>query len=442
MLKLLKGVHIPHRKNTYLSVPTEMPPPANVTLLCSMHIGKPATPIVKVGDTVKVGQTIAEQNGFISAPVHASISGTVKKVDEALTSQGVYVPAVTIESDGLMSIHESVFPPNINSREDFISAVKNSGVVGLGGAGFPSYVKLNPKQSVDTLIINGAECEPYITSDNFTMISKAGLISQFFELMKEYIGIKKIIVGIEKNKPDAINIMNKLAESDSSVTVKILPSSYPQGAEKVLIYNTTGKIVPAGKLPADIGCIVCNCTTAASISEYINTGMPLVKKCITVDGSAVKNPQNVIVPIGTSLFDVFEYCGGFSEAPEKIIYGGPMMGLSVPSDDVPVIKNTNAILAFGKHDAKTPKTTACIHCGRCVNHCPLGLAPTEIEKAYKGKNGEALEKLQVNLCMECGCCSYVCPAKRPLVQTNKLAKAALREYMSKKQAKAKEENGR
>ena len=170
--------------------------------------------------------------------------------------------------------------------------------------------------------------------------------------------------------------------------------------------------------------------------------MPLVRKCITVDGSAVKNPQNVIVPIGTSLSDVFDFCGGFSETPEKIIYGGPMMGLSVPSDDVPVIKNTNAILAFGKADSKSPKTTSCIHCGRCVNHCPLGLAPTEIEKAYKSKNGEALEKLCVNLCMECGCCSYICPAKRPLVQTNKLAKAVLRDYISKKQAKAKEENGK
>lgn len=442
MLKLLKGINVPHRKSTYLSVPTEIPSPKSVTIICSMHIGKPDTPTVKVGDAVKVGQLIAEQNGFISSPVHASISGTVKKIEDALTSQGTYVPAITIESDGLMTADENIVPPAVNSREDFISAVKNSGIVGLGGAGFPTYVKLDPKQNVDTLIINGAECEPYITSDSYTMISKAALISQFFELMKKYIGIKKIIIGIEKNKPDAIEVMEKLAESDPAVTVKTLPSSYPQGAEKVLIYNTTGRTVPAGKLPADVGCIVCNCTTAASVSEYINTGMPLVRKCITVDGSAVKNPQNVIVPIGTSLSDVFDFCGGFSETPEKIIYGGPMMGLSVPSDDVPVIKNTNAILAFGKADSKSPKTTACIHCGRCVNHCPLGLAPTEIEKAYKSKNGEVLEKLCVNLCMECGCCSYICPAKRPLVQTNKLAKAVLRDYISKKQAKAKEENGK
>ena len=442
MLKMLKGIRVPHRKNTYLSSPAEMPPPKSVTLLCSMHIGKPAAPVVKVGDRVLVGQPVAEQSGFISSPVHASVSGTVKKIEDILTSSGTYVPAITIESDGLMERHESVTPPVINTREDFISAVRASGIVGLGGAGFPTYVKLDAKEGVDTLIINGAECEPYITSDSVTLLSRGEEIIEAIGLMKKFIGIKKVIIGIEKNKKEAILNMKKLAAGDDSITVKALPSSYPQGAEKVLIYNTTGKVVPAGKLPADVGCIVCNCTTAAEIADYIKTGMPLVKKCVTVDGGAVKSPQNVVVPIGTSLADVFEFCGGFSEEPEKILYGGPMMGISVPSPDSPVLKNTNAILAFGKADATAPRTTACIHCGRCVNHCPLGLVPTEIEKAYKAKSGELLEKLQVNLCMECACCSYICPAKRPLVQTNKLAKATLRDYIAKKQAKAKEESGK
>ena len=442
MLKMLKGIRVPHRKNTYLSSPAEMPPPKSVTLLCSMHIGKPAAPVVKVGDRVLVGQPVAEQSGFISSPVHASVSGTVKKIEDILTSSGTYVPAITIESDGLMERHESVTPPVINTREDFISAVRASGIVGLGGAGFPTYVKLDAKEGVDTLIINGAECEPYITSDSVTLLSRGEEIIEAIGLVKKFIGIKKVIIGIEKNKKEAILNMKKLAAGDDSITVKALPSSYPQGAEKVLIYNTTGKVVPAGKLPADVGCIVCNCTTAAEIADYIKTGMPLVKKCVTVDGGAVKSPQNVVVPIGTSLADVFEFCGGFSEEPEKILYGGPMMGISVPSPDSPVLKNTNAILAFGKADATAPRTTACIHCGRCVNHCPLGLVPTEIEKAYKAKSGELLEKLQVNLCMECGCCSYICPAKRPLVQTNKLAKATLRDYIAKKQAKAKEESGK
>ena len=442
MLKMLKGIRVPHRKNTYLSSPAEMPPPKSVTLLCSMHIGKPAAPVVKVGDRVLVGQPVAEQSGFISSPVHASVSGTVKKIEDILTSSGTYVPAITIESDGLMERHESVTPPVINTREDFISAVRASGIVGLGGAGFPTYVKLDAKEGVDTLIINGAECEPYITSDSVTLLSRGEEIIEAIGLMKKFIGIKKVIIGIEKNKKEAILNMKKLAAGDDSITVKALPSSYPQGAEKVLIYNTTGKVVPAGKLPADVGCIVCNCTTAAEIADYRKTGMPLVKKCVTVDGGAVKSPQNVVVPIGTSLADVFEFCGGFSGEPEKILYGGPMMGISVPSPDSPVLKNTNAILAFGKADATAPRTTACIHCGRCVNHCPLGLVPTEIEKAYKAKSGELLEKLQVNLCMECGCCSYICPAKRPLVQTNKLAKATLRDYIAKKQAKAKEESGK
>lgn len=442
MLKMLKGIRVPHRKNTYLSSPAEMPPPKSVTLLCSMHIGKPAVPVVKVGDRVLVGQLVAEQSGFISSSVHASVSGTVKKIEDILTSSGTYVPAITIESDGLMERHESVTPPVINTREDFISAVRASDIVGLGGAGFPTYVKLDAKEGVDTLIINGAECEPYITSDSVTLLSRGEEIIEAIGLMKKFIGIKKVIIGIEKNKKEAILNMKKLAAGDDSITVKALPSSYPQGAEKVLIYNTTGKVVPAGKLPADVGCIVCNCTTAAEIADYIKTGMPLVKKCVTVDGGAVKSPQNVVVPIGTSLADVFEFCGGFSEEPEKILYGGPMMGISVPSPDSPVLKNTNAILAFGKSDATAPRTTACIHCGRCVNHCPLGLVPTEIEKAYKAKSGELLEKLQVNLCMECGCCSYICPAKRPLVQTNKLAKATLRDYIAKKQAKAKEESGK
>ena len=442
MLKMLKGIRVPHRKNTYLSSPAEMPPPKSVTLLCSMHIGKPAAPVVKVGDRVLVGQPVAEQSGFISSPVHASVSGTVKKIEDILTSSGTYVPAITIESDGLMERHESVTPPVINTREDFISAVRASGIVGLGGAGFPTYVKLDAKEGVDTLIINGAECEPYITSDSVTLLSRGEEIIEAIGLMKKFIGIKKVIIGIEKNKKEAILNMKKLAAGDDSITVKALPSSYPQGAEKVLIYNTTGKVVPAGKLPADVGCIVCNCTTAAEIADYIKTGMPLVKKCVTVDGGAVKSPQNVVVPIGTSLADVFEFCGGFSEEPEKILYGGPMMGISVPSPDSPVLKNTNAILAFGKADATAPRTTACSHGGRCVKHGPLGLVPTEIEKAYKAKSGELLEKLQVNLCMECGCCSYICPAKRPLVQTNKLAKATLRDYIAKKQAKAKEESGK
>lgn len=441
MFKSLKGVTVPHRKNTDKLPPERMPAPLSVTLLTSMHIGKPAIPVVKVGDKVGVGQLIAEQSGFVSSPVHASVSGTVKKIEDMLLSTGAYVPAVTIESDGNMTVSESVCPPTVTNYEEFIAAVKASGIVGLGGAGFPTYVKLDVKDTskIQELIINGAECEPYITSDTRTMIDRADDIAEGIKLFEKYLGVKNIIIGIEKNKPEAIAKMKGIEAADPSVTVRVLPSIYPQGGEKVLIYNLTGKTVPSGKLPLDVGCVVCNCTTVAAIASYIRTGMPLVEKCVTVDGSAVKNPKNVIVPIGTSLSDVFDFCGGFSCEVEKVITGGPMMGLAVPYQEVPIMKNTNAIIAFNKKDSREPESTQCIHCGKCVTHCPFGLSPTAIAKAYKNGDGEMLKKLEVNVCMECGCCSYICPAKRPLVQTNKLAKAMLREYNAKQEAKAKEE---
>ena len=228
--------------------------------------------------------------------------------------------------------------------------------------------------------------------------------------------------------------MQELASQKSGVEVHVLPSIYPQGGEKVLIYNTTKKIVPKGGLPLDVGVIVINCTTLAEIAKYLETGMPLVEKCITVDGSAVREPKNVVAPIGTPLTKLFDFCSGFKSEPEKVLYGGPMMGIAVPSLDEPVLKNTNAVIAMDKNEAKPPKVTPCINCGACLNHCPLKLDPREIARAYKRNSAEDLQMLCVDLCMECGCCSYVCPAKRPLVQTNKLAKAKLREYVNSKKA--------
>lgn len=436
MPKLLPGVHAPHRKNTAAMPAIKMPPPATVTLLTSMHIGKPATVIVKPGDHVDVGQKVAESSGFVSAPVHASVSGTVKKIEDTLTSSGSYVPAVVIESDGLMTPYGGVTPPSAETYDEFISALRESGIVGLGGAGFPTAVKFDVKDTsrISEVIINCAECEPYITSDTRTLIDRTEDVFDGISLLEKVLGVKKIVIAVESNKREAIEKIKPLAEKDPVVTVKVLPSLYPQGGEKVMIYHVTGKIVPAGKLPIDVGSVVCNCTTLAEIARYVRTGMPLTEKCVTVDGDAVSEPKNVIVPIGTSLSDVFTFCGGFSKTPEKILYGGPMMGLAVPSADVPILKNTNAVLAFSAKLAKEPKTTQCIHCGRCVNACPFGLSPESIGKAFEKKDGAALEKLEVNLCMECGCCSFVCPAKRPIVQTNKLAKAVLRDYQAKQKA--------
>ncbi|MBQ8600638.1 MAG: electron transport complex subunit RsxC [Clostridia bacterium] len=423
----LHGVHVPHRKNTADTAAVPMAAPKTVTIPLGMHIGTPAVPAVKVGDHVDVGTLIAEQNGGISSPVHASISGTVKAITSQLQANGQKVAAIVIESDGANTPDPAIAPPTVTNREELVDAIRRSGIVGLGGAGFPTYVKFNadPEQ-VDELVINGAECEPYITSDSLTMTERAEDMAYALKALETYLGIKKVIIGIENNKKNAIARMKELEKEDPHVKVVTLPAVYPQGGEKVLVYHTTGKVIPAGKLPLDVGCIVCNCTTLASIGSYLKTGMPLVEKCITVDGSAVKEPKNVIVPIGTSMEEVFAFCGGFKEEPGKVLYGGPMMGVAVPDLSAPVMKNTNAILAFDQKDAAPAKETACIRCGACYNHCPFGINPSAIERAYKAGDTASMEKWGVDTCMECGCCAFVCPASRPLVQTNKLAKAALK----------------
>lgn len=247
--------------------------------------------------------------------------------------------------------------------------------------------------------------------------------------------VKRIIFAIEDNKPQCISKFRSLTKAQNGMEVQALPAMYPQGGEKVLIYHTIGRIVPEGKLPLDAGAVVLNCTTLAAIARYMETGMPLVSKCVTVDGSAVKEPKNVIVPIGTSMEDVFQFCGGFSQEPKKVLYGGPMMGIAVPDLKQPILKNTNAILAFREEDARLPEPSACIKCGRCVSRCPLRLMPTEIDTALENDDLDTLVALKANLCMECGCCSYICPAHRPLVQTNRMAKAKVMAYLKEKQEK-------
>ena len=436
----LHGVRVPHRKNTAKLAPVSMPAPKSVTIPMSMHIGAPAKPVVKAGDPVSVGTLIAEAGGFVSAPIYASVSGKVTKITEYLQSNGTTVPAVVIESDGEMTPAESIIPPTVDSRESLLEAIKQSGVVGLGGAGFPTHVKFAVEPDrIEYLIVNGAECEPYITSDTRTMLDRVDDMMTALRAMAAHFGIKNVVIGIEANKKEAITSMRMMAaalRNHCTVTVKVLPSVYPQGGEKVLIYHTVGRTVPMGKLPIDVGCVVVNCTTLAAVGEYLTTGMPLVQKCVTVDGGAVKEPGNVIVPIGTAMADVFEFCGGLTEAPDKVIYGGPMMGITVPDTTAPILKNTNAILALTKKETKLPKTTNCIRCGACLNTCPFGLAPAAIARAYDKKDAVALDELKVNACMECGCCSFVCPANRPLVQTNKLAKAFLKEEKAKEDTKA------
>ena len=432
----LKGVKTPHRKNTADKPAVKMTDVNVVTIPLSMHIGAPAKATVKVGDMVAIGDKIAECGGFVSVPTHASVSGKVVKITEILLSSGAKCSAIVIESDGEMRVSDAVRPPVVTNREELISAIRESGVVGLGGAGFPTHVKFNVDPTrIEELIINGAECEPYITSDSYTMVNRVSDIERALRAMQQHFGIKRIIIGIENNKAAAIASMKEMAARMQSVEVCVLPAKYPQGGEKVLVYHTARKVIPTGKLPIDVGCVVCNCTTVAAIGGYLETGMPLVKKCVTVDGGAVSEPRNVIVPIGTSLEDVFAFCGGFKETPAKVLYGGPMMGVTVIDLKSSILKNTNAILALTEKEAALPKTSACIRCGTCINTCPLGLAPAAIEQAYKKKDTEALRRLSVDTCMLCGCCSFVCPANRPLVQTNALSKQLLRDEKAKEAAK-------
>ena len=433
--KFLGKTHIPHNKNTADMSPIRMEPPKEVLIPTIQHIGAPATPIVKVGDEVKVGQLIAEASGYVSSNIHSSVSGKVTKIDSYLRNDGKTIPAIRIESDGLMTPADGLTPPDVTDIASLVEAVKASGIVGLGGAGFPTSVKLDAiKQGkINTVVINGAECEPYITSDTRTMLDRPELVRAGIELLQRVApAVERYVIGIESNKQSSIAKMTQIFAGDEKVTVKTLPSLYPQGAEKVLVHNTTGLDVPEGKLPADVGVLILNVTTLASIADYVKTGMPLVEKWVTVDGSAIKSPKNVICPVGTSVRDLLDFVDGLTEEPGKVLFGGPMMGFPACSLEEPVIKQTNAITVLTERDARQRESTACIHCGRCVAACPLGLNPTAFSQALNIENTDErmarLEEYSLMLCMECGCCSYVCPANRPLIQNNRMAKNSLREY--------------
>ena len=433
--KFLGRTRVPHHKNTADMAAVRMTPPKEVLLPTSQHIGAPATPVVKVGDTVAVGQLIAEPNGYVSSPIYSSVSGKVTKIEEYLRPDGRAVPAIRIESDGLMTVSEDIAPPKITDFDSFVSAIRSSGLVGLGGAGFPTSVKLDAvkKGEIHTVVINAAECEPYITCDTRTMLDDSTAVYDGISLLEKYIpSVDKFIFGIENNKPACIEEMARIFKDNPKVSVLPLPSLYPQGAEKVIIYNTTRLVVPEGKLPADVGVLVINVTSLATLAKYVKTGMPLVEKCVTVDGSAIKEPKNVIAPIGASLREIIEFAGGLKEEVGKALFGGPMMGSPACSLDEPITKTTNGITVMNTLDSTLRDSTACIHCGRCVSACPINLNPTEFSKALelptKEERMARLDAFSVNLCMECGCCSYVCPASRPLVQNNRLGKTALREY--------------
>ncbi len=432
------GIEPPHEKKTSELQTVAMPVPPKVIIPMSMHIGPPCNPTVKKGDRVFVGQKIGDSEAFVSAPIHSSVSGTVKDVRPILYSGGVEVMSVEIETDGLQEVDESVKPLTEFPKSDMIKMIRQSGLVGLGGAGFPTTVKLSPPpdKKLDVLVINGAECEPFITSDYREMMENTAGVLEGVKIVMELTGIEKAFIGIESNKPKAIKKLDEEAKKFKNIEVVPLKTRYPQGGEKQLIYAVTGRKVPAGKLPSDVGVLVHNVNTVSFISSYIKTGMPLIKKKVTVDGGAVAKPMNLEVLIGTSLNDVFEFCGGFKEQPKKVIMGGPMMGVAQFSLENTVIKQTNALIALSEKEVTATTESVCIRCGKCAQACPMSLLPLYINaNAVNGRVEETL-KYHVNDCIECGCCSYVCPASRHLVQSVRYAKADLRKIAASKKKEA------
>ena len=443
--RTISSLKLPHYKGTAGMAAVRMAVPAEVLLPMNMHSGQAAEPIVQVGEHVTVGQLIAREEGRNSAPVHATVSGTVKAI-EPYAVGGRKTTAIRIESDGKMEKCPDLKIPAPTNLDEFLACVRESGVVGLGGAAFPVWAKLAAAQKshISTVLINGAECEPFITSDHRVKLEHGGLIEKGIALLKQFLGSEEYIIGIEKNKPDAIAALTERFKDDPAVKVMPLESVYPQGAKQVLLYNATGKVVGPGQRLASLGVIIINVTSLVKTAEYFTTGMPLVERIVTVEGSAGQEPRNLSGPIGSSSRSLVEACGGLKEEPGKIIYGGAMMGKTVDTLDASILKATNAVVIMNRRDAEMTKPSPCIHCGRCVSVCPLGLNPTAFARAMELEDENAraaiLQKEQVSLCMECGCCSYVCPAHRPLAENNSAARRFIRGWEAAQ--KEKKEGGK
>ncbi len=436
-----RGIHPPENKNTGKIAISRLDDFDTISIPLDMQIGPGSTPLVAKGDTVLVGQRIGEPMGGWSVPVHSSVSGIVERVKQEIMSDGDVVEYVTIKNDHQYTVSPDVKPPLINNRDDFIDALRDSGLVGLGGAAFPTFVKQNPPpgKEIDLLIINAAECEPYITSDHRIMLEQADEVIAGCMVTASWLGVKEVIIGIEDNKSDVIKPLEEAidayprreAEADIVIKISMLPTLYPTGAEKVLINKLTGRVVPMEGLPADIGVIVQNVTTIAFIANYLKTGMPLIRKVITLDGSAIAKPGNYDVPVGAHIEDVIEAAGGTCTNPGKIIMGGPMMGKAIDELTRPILLHNNAILALSEKDAILPREISCISCGECVRACPMVLQPTSLDKAARRLDVDTLNEEYVLNCIECGCCSYVCPSKRYLVQNIIIGKGLVRAAQKK-----------
>ncbi len=424
------GVHPQENKLTREFAIKDILDIESVRIPMNMQIGAPCKPIVKSGDHVDIGQKIGEPSG-IAVPIHATVSGKVKSVKKELMGTGDMVEIIEIENDFQNTWHESIAVPNIVDRDSFIKAVTDSGMVGLGGAGFPTHIKMKPPKDKypDLVLVNGMECEPYITSDERQMLEKTEEIVEGLGTVLKYMEIPKAIIGIEANKPEAAKkVTEAIAASElkDKVEVKVMPVRYPQGAEKTMIQAVTGRVIPAGGLPHDVNVMVLNVGTVIALNNFFKNGKPLTHKVITLSGDAVNTPGNYRVPIGSRISTIIEKTGGLKADAKKILMGGPMMGLAISDINTPVVKNNNAILVFNK-GAVIPEESACIKCGRCVRSCPMQLMPTELDMASRLKDFERMDEFAIMNCVECGACTYVCPAKRHLVQNIRLGKIFYRQ---------------
>ena len=426
------GVHPPDTKHLTEGIPIRrMPFPEEIILPLRQHAGKPARLLVGKGDHVERGDKIAEADGFISVPIHASAAGEVTDISLWPHPDGSVATAVRIAVEAYSpQIPRPRIVPHWEglSPQEVVSAVQQAGVVGLGGAAFPTHVKLLPPEgvNVELLLVNGAECEPYLTTDHRVMVEYPERVHFGIRVMMHTLGVDRAVIGVEKNKPDAIEALDATKPPDLDITVLPLTVKYPQGAEKMLIHTVTGREVPSGKLPAHVGTVVQNVGSIAAIAEVFETGYPLIERVVSVTGPAVRKPANLIVPVGTRLRDVLEFCGGLTEDAAEIVLGGPMMGACQPDLDAPVIKGTTGIVGLTQAETKPREAYPCVKCGRCLDACPVFLNPQHLGALAQAGRYEEMEQSQLMDCMLCGCCSYVCPSNIPLSQLFALGKAGLR----------------
>lgn len=434
------GVHMNEHKNTEHCRIEKLPAPERVYIPMSQHIGAHCKPVVAVGDTVCKGQLIGSAESGLFCPVHSSVSGKVVAIEEMKMTSGVTVVNVVIENDYENRLDPSVKPFGKKlaetSPEEIVEIVKNAGISGMGGATFPSYAKISSALGkVETLIINCAECEPFITANHRLLLEMPANVINGTKILLKALGLREAIIAIEDNKPDAIKKISELVKTSRMIRVEVLKTKYPQGDERQLIYALTGKELPAGKLPADVGCVVFNTETCASVYNAFSTGMPLVERIVTVDGDCVKTPKNLLVPIGTPYSKLIDYCGGLVKEPWKIVNGGPMMGTCQWDINAPVTKGTSAILVFSNaFDKKYEMDPTCIRCGRCVRGCPMHLLPSYL--AIFGSQGklDLAEEFDVMSCVECGSCSYNCPGNVPIVQLIRATKGQINDIRRAKAA--------